>query len=120
MQKTRKEMKNEKPVIILIGTRGHGKKKDKGRSFCTYRPFFFRWRSKGTEDGLELIHVAFSWEIWGAKHQFRKDAADGPNVNGSTVVAATKQQFRRSIPSGRHKHMHVKRKPAKTSQDNPK
>lgn len=79
------------------GTRGPPKKAKADR--CTYRPFLFGGRSKGTEGGLELIHVAFSWEVRDSKHQLRKDAADGPNVNRGTVVAATKQQFWRSIPS---------------------
>jgi hypothetical protein len=65
-----------------------------------YWPFLFCWRSKGTKNGLKLIHVTLSREIWYAEHQLRKDAADRPDVNGGTVVAATKQQFRRPIPSG--------------------
>ena len=97
---------NEKGTIkkkgaprLLRTTRHERPKKKVKADRCTYRPFLFGGRSKGTEGGLELIHVAFSWEIRDSKHQLRKDAADGPNVNGGAVVAATKQQFWRSIPS---------------------
>jgi hypothetical protein len=66
----------------------------------TYRPFFFGWCPKGAEDGFELVHVAFAWQIRRAEHQLRKDAPNGPYVHSGAVIPAPKQQFRRSIPSG--------------------
>jgi hypothetical protein len=76
---TRKEAKRKK-----IGGGEKGKKE-------TYWPFLFGWCSKGTEDGFELIHVTLSREVWGPKHQLRKDTPDGPDINGSTVVPTTEQ-----------------------------
>jgi hypothetical protein len=57
----------------------------------TYRPFLFGWCSKGTEDGFELIHVTLSREVRCPKHQLRKNAPDGPNINSGTVVPTTEQ-----------------------------
>lgn len=61
----------------------------KGKEEETYWPFLFGWCSKRTEDGLELIHVTLSREVWYSKHQLRKYASDGPDINRGTVVAAT-------------------------------
>jgi hypothetical protein len=90
---TRKRAKRRKK----FGAAGKGRRE-------TYWPFLFGWCSKGTENSFELIHVTLSGEIRRSKHQLRKDAADGPNINGRTVVATTEQQFRRPIPSRTHKH----------------
>jgi hypothetical protein len=88
----------EKELKENLGGGWKGKKE-------TYWPFLFGWCSKGTKDGFELIHVTLSREVRRSKHQLCKDAADGPNINGSTVVPTTEQQFWRPIPSRRHKHI---------------
>jgi|SRR6267154_2061745 len=107
-KKTRKEKRFQVNLNMYRKCTGEGAKK---RKFArkgkreTYWPFLFGWCSKGTEDGFELIHVTLSREVRRPKHQFRKNASDGPNINGGTVVATTEQQFRWPIPSRTHKHI---------------
>ena len=100
-KKLEKEKGSQSVDDLTFVSKGTGKKRAK-RNFAggeegkkrkrnTYWPFLFGWRSKGSEDGFELIHVTFSGEVWYSKHQLRKYASDGPNINGSTVVATTEQ-----------------------------
>jgi hypothetical protein len=100
-KKNRKEKGSQSVDDLTFVSKGMGRKRAK-RNFAggeegkkikrnTYWPFLFGWRSKGSEDGFELIHVTFSGEVWYSKHQLRKYASDGPNINGSTVVATTEQ-----------------------------
>lgn len=65
----------------------------------TYRPFLFGRCAEGTEDGLQLIHIAFAGKIGRAQHELREDTADRPDVYGGTVIPTAKEQFRWSIPS---------------------
>ena len=67
----------------------------------TYRPFLFGWRAECTENGLQLVHVAFAGEIRRAQHELREDTADGPDIDGGAVVPTAEKQFRRSVPSAK-------------------
>ena len=48
-----------------------------------------------------MVHVAFTGQIRRSQHELREDAADGPDVDGSTVVPTAEEQFWRSVPSAR-------------------
>lgn len=58
---------------------------------------FPRRRTKDLDDFDKLIDSALSWENWLAKHKLRNDAADRPDVNSSSVVRVSKDQFWRPV-----------------------
>ena len=58
---------------------------------------FPRRCAKDLDDFDKLIDSALSWENWLAKHKLRNDAADRPDVNSSSVVRVSKDQFWRPV-----------------------
>lgn len=56
--------------------------------------------SENAEDLEDFVDLGVAWEERLAGSHFGEDAADGPHVDTSGVLAATKQNLRRAVPKG--------------------
>jgi hypothetical protein len=64
------------------------------------RPVGFSWCAKNAENLEDLVDLRVTREERLASSHFGKDAANGPHVDTSRVLTATKQNLGRAVPEG--------------------
>lgn len=62
------------------------------------RPVGFGRSAEDAEDLEDLVNLGVTWEEGLAGSHLGEDAADGPHVDTSGVLAATEQDFGRAVP----------------------